>query len=524
MTGDMGRRSGSIVRMRCRHRTLVVAATALGCWIVSSGIRPQAIKPRDLRAVGIANWDHRPARDIARGRDDPTDTDTPPPTPPGWQALAEGCNMTLFTEACVTTDETRTLITFGTDPSWLTLTALAKDDAAGWFAVEWSSEWNPKNTSVAAGAEDGAARPDELVPPPAVLIRNAEDNPNHCLQDIMFALLPMLHGSSEFRPQQSVLPTPDLTFVLTHEHGQTYCHQLLDLLGWFKNATPAQPEPVCHQELLVPPYRANRFPRGRQDDRDSTFKLLSRGQSIVEPMMAEVSATDLPLEQLTWLRDKLVAELELELDRSQATSAAAAAANVEPGYTLLVNITREDHSRTWVNVGEAAKQLPGRVRVLNSLSDMSLTEQAWLFRNAGVVIGSHGDWAANAMFMRPGTALVEIECRQDNPDYLLAQQEMRKLCAPEPDVASFVDAKGLACSAWTGIECTNAVGAKRWYRPSEMSSIRDNCQGTCGPEYSKQRPPHGLMGVSLPPLRKFKLARFGISPMDIVAILLDRLA
>ena len=429
------------------------------------------------------------------------------------QTFVAEFNMTWFKHGCVASDQSRTWISFASDSSRQTLTPLAKDGEAGWFTVEWNG--GPSEANIAAAGAAGA----DLQDAPAVLIRNAEDNPNHCLQDIMFALLPMLHGSSEFRPQQSVLPTPDLTFVLTHEHGQTYCHQLLDLLGWFKNATPAQPEPVCHQELLVPPYRANRFPRGRQDDRDSTFKLLSRGQSIVEPMMAEVSATDLPLEQLTWLRDKLVAELELELDRSQATSAAAAAANVEPGYTLLVNITREDHSRTWVNVGEAAKQLPGRVRVLNSLSDMSLTEQAWLFRNAGVVIGSHGDWAANAMFMRPGTALVEIECRQDNPDYLLAQQEMRKLCAPEPDVASFVDAKGLACSAWTGIECTNAVGAKRWYRPSEMSSIRDNCQGTCGPEYSKQRPPHGLMGVSLPPLRKFKLARFGISPMVILVIL-----
>ena len=67
--------------------------------------------------------------------------------------LAQDTNITLFVEGCVTTAENRTLINFGSDPSWQTLTALAKDDAAGWFAVEWgSAEVSPEDASEAAAA------------------------------------------------------------------------------------------------------------------------------------------------------------------------------------------------------------------------------------------------------------------------------------------------------------------------------------------------------------------------------------
>jgi hypothetical protein len=335
----------------------------------------------------------------------------------------------------------------------------------------------------------------------------------------MFALLPLLYARPEFGSKESLLPVSDLNFVLTHGHGQTYCHQLLDLLGWFKNARPAQPGPSCHATLLVPPYRANRFPRGRQDGRSSTaFNLLARGQSPLEPVLADISAADLPLEQLVWLRDKLVAVLELgqlparglinrTLFPRKRVPAGTLPTDVKPGYTLLLNITREDQSRTWINIADVARDLSGSVRVINALSTLSLIDQAWLFRNADLVIGSQGDWTANAIFMRPGTAVIEIGCRQDNPEYLVARQEMRRLCAPEPDVASFVDAKGRGCSSWTGIECTNAAGARLWYKPSEMSAVRSNCPWTCGPGYLKQRPSHGLTGIALSPLRKCKRGR-----------------
>ena len=521
-------RLSPLARFRLRPRAVAAVALALGVgyWIVSSTTHHrQAAKkqPRDLR-IGIGHWDQRAAFDIARDRKEPAPTRGPDQHQYGWEKLAQDTNMTLFLEGCVTTDESRTLINFGTDPSWQTLTTLAKDDAAGWFAVEWgTAELFPENASEAAVAGPERA--------PAVLIRNAENNPADCLQDIMFALLPTLYASPQFGPTESLLPVSDLTFVLTHGHGQTYCHQLLDLLGWFKNARPAQPGPICHETLLVPPYRANRFPRGRQDGRSTTFNLLARGQSPLEPVLADISAADLPLEQLVWLRDKMVAELELH--RPQGASAGTMPTGENPGYTLLLNITREDQSRTWVNIADAAKNLtayqesfddeydsvevPGSVRVINSLSTLSLIDQAWLFRNADVVIGSHGDWTANAIFMRPGTAVIEIGCRQDNPEYLVAQQEMRQLCAPEPDVASFVDAKGRGCSSWTGSECTNAAGARMWYRPSEMNAVRSNCRWTCGPAYLKQRPSHGLMGVAPAPFRKCMRGRSAKSAFALFA-------
>eukprot|EP00281_Chroomonas_sp_CCMP1168_P018502 CAMPEP_0206236450 /NCGR_PEP_ID=MMETSP0047_2-20121206/13725_1 /ASSEMBLY_ACC=CAM_ASM_000192 /TAXON_ID=195065 /ORGANISM="Chroomonas mesostigmatica_cf, Strain CCMP1168" /LENGTH=402 /DNA_ID=CAMNT_0053660793 /DNA_START=129 /DNA_END=1337 /DNA_ORIENTATION=+ len=209
-------------------------------------------------------------------------------------------------------------------------------------------------------------------------------NPNHCLHDIIFALLPWayyVHNRSE-----EILP-------VLQESTENYCQQMLDILGWTKvRSKPVvltsswNSTPVCFETLLIPPVMHNRF-------------ILGEG---LTPTTAKQRRF---VTQVRWLKSQLIA------------SVGQIRPLPPPQYILLITRmqTGKGHhlSRRWVNAEEVKKAILalGHHELVNlDVCDGPLLWQAEMFHGAQVVIGPHGGYTGNAIFMSPGSQLVEFHC------------------------------------------------------------------------------------------------------------------
>ena len=187
-------------------------------------------------------------------------------------------------------------------------------------------------------------------------------NPAHCVQDLLFSLLPMayrgdLHGVHAVNVKW---PKDD------------YCVASLTALGWF-DEFHSVPDNTCFDKLWVPAFMHYRFPRGRS--RDIEF-VNNNGYLHKE---------DLPVEMLKFFQKEMWNGFLLNnslLDEGKHKR-------------ILFESRRGTLRRIWKNVDEIADIIRQKLgtgldlHIVDDVGALSMKEQADLFHSASVLVTPH---------------------------------------------------------------------------------------------------------------------------------------
>ena len=117
--------------------------------------------------------------------------------------------------------------------------------------------------------------------PPIVYIQPMP-NPCHCVQDMLFTLLPLVYRGDLKGARTVSLSLPD----------NDYCISTLTALGWFEQMHIV-PDKTCFGKLWVPAFMHHRFPRGR-----SRGVQFNNGNGYLHP-------EDLPIEMIQFFQREM---------------------------------------------------------------------------------------------------------------------------------------------------------------------------------------------------------------------------
>ena len=218
-------------------------------------------------------------------------------------------------------------------------------------------------------------------------------NPAHCVQDLLFALLPMVYRGDINRI---------VIGVANHYPKDDYCIDTLNALGWFHHLYEV-PRKTCFDKLWVPAFMHYRYPRG-----------LPRGLQVSNNGLYHEE--NLPVEMIHFFQremwrgllnknDTLTLIIEKEDDKN----------NNNQGMILLES-RRTAKKRMLKDVDEIAdmirQKLPPNVTVyiVDDVGALSVRQQAALYHNATVLVAPHGGSNPNIVFMKPNTTVFEISC------------------------------------------------------------------------------------------------------------------
>ena len=224
--------------------------------------------------------------------------------------------------------------------------------------------------------------------PPLMLVIGLP-NPSHCVQDMLFSLLPLVYRG-DLKGTRAVavnLPYKD------------YCISTLTALGWFEQIHIVHDQ-TCFDKLWVPAFMHNRFPRGR-----------SRGIEFGNGN-GYLHKEDLPIEMIQFF--------QREMWRSVLANNNPFLSEYNSHRTILFVSRRGEHRRIWQNVDDIAvivreKLSSGAtVRIIDNVGDFSLKEQAAIYHSADVLVTPHSGSNANIVYMRPKTTVFEIHCTGDS--------------------------------------------------------------------------------------------------------------
>lgn len=234
-----------------------------------------------------------------------------------------------------------------------------------------------------------------------VLISGALYNPNHCLQDTLFSLLPFAFIGA----------LSSTTALLSRGSENSYCTKVIGALGWFNrlNSSVGR-DRQCFSKLYVPAFMHHRLPVlgmgrgvGYLPFGGTRAAYLGRSGSARNGYLHE---TDLPVEQLKWLRRQIL------------HSVATPVSNVSSRLARVLFIARSNVSRRrWENIESIFEAVVQNLshgvtaRLIPILETLPVGEQLRLFHAADVVVMSHGAESANSIAMRTKTTLVEASCK-----------------------------------------------------------------------------------------------------------------
>ncbi|KAL7538766.1 hypothetical protein ACHAWF_006209 [Thalassiosira exigua] len=206
-------------------------------------------------------------------------------------------------------------------------------------------------------------------------------NPAHCVQDMLFSLLPMayrgdLHG---------------VHAVTVNRPEDDYCVQAISALAWFDDYQTVS-DNTCFEKLWVPAFMHYRFPRGR-----------SRGIKFVNGN-GYLHNEDLPREMMHFFRQEMWRAAGLEKRQNDSG-------------ILLFESRRGTGRRMWKNVDEIAERVrrelgtqPGDLRIVDNVGMLSWKDQAELYSSASVIVTPHSGSNPNIIFMRPNSTVFEVSC------------------------------------------------------------------------------------------------------------------
>ena len=220
-------------------------------------------------------------------------------------------------------------------------------------------------------------------------------NPAHCVQDLLFALLPMVYRGDINR---------NVIGVANYYPKDDYCIDILNALGWFHHLYEV-PRKTCFDKLWVPAFMHYRYPRG-----------LPRGLQV--PNNGLYYEEKLPVEMIQFFQREMWRGLlnkndTLPLDKEDDNNNNN---NSNHQGMILLESRRTAKKRMLKDVDEIAdmirQKLPPDVNVyiVDDVGALSVREQAFLYHNATVIVAPHGGSNPNIIFMKPNTTVFEISC------------------------------------------------------------------------------------------------------------------
>jgi len=158
-------------------------------------------------------------------------------------------------------------------------------------------------------------------------------------------------------------------------------------------AVPVLPQPpagvvFCHERLLVPKHRAFTSGFGAAESRLAPM-LRALRQALTRAVLGEAAA--------------------------RAPPANLGLAKGPRRRRLLIYSHAASSRRVWLDAGEAAAHARAagwEVRLEHDFGGLSFEQQADAFASADAIVMAHGAQAANAIYARNGTAVVELNCRR----------------------------------------------------------------------------------------------------------------
>ncbi|EJK68779.1 hypothetical protein THAOC_10008 [Thalassiosira oceanica] len=234
------------------------------------------------------------------------------------------------------------------------------------------------------GQHDYETSPIMLVPP--------IPNPAHCVQDLLFSILPMAYRRE----------LKGVHAVSIHSPGQDkdYCVQAISALGWFEGRHTFPAGTICFEKLWAPAFMHYRFPRGR-----------SRGLKLSKKRHGRyLHKEDLPIEMLKFLQSEM---WRAALDDADGTEVVS--------RKIVLESRRGLSRRTWKNVDDIANILKDRLslnsselHIVGNVGDFSWKQQAALFHGASIWVTPHSGSNPNTIFMKPNTTVIELSCKGTN--------------------------------------------------------------------------------------------------------------
>ena len=219
---------------------------------------------------------------------------------------------------------------------------------------------------------------------PPMMYVPPNSHPAHCVQDVLFSLLPMAYRG-DLRGVHA---------VTVNWHGDDYCTVVLAAMGWFEHLQTV-PNNTCFDKLWVPAFMHYRFPRGRS--RGVEFKN-SNGYLHKE---------DLPIEMIQFFQTEMWKGL---LSNNTFLDG-------KKGGIILFESRRGTDRRIWKNVDEIAGIVRERlgsksldVEIVDDMGKLTIKEQAAIYHRAAVLVTPHGGSNPNIVFMQPNTTVFEISC------------------------------------------------------------------------------------------------------------------
>jgi len=221
---------------------------------------------------------------------------------------------------------------------------------------------------------------------PPLMYWVAPNHPAHCLQDVIFSLLPMA-----YRGELKGVILVDIESADIHPPDNTsYCNQVISALDWFDGHWHV-PNNTCFEKLWVPAFMHNRFP-----------SKVRRGGLAARNSNGYLHKEDLPVDMLSYLQQQLWNGVGLHHDSDCINQFILIESRIGWGRRVFKDAyVISDMLQT--NFNQTAK-------VVDSFSGLSLNEQAGIFHRASIFIGPHSGSNANLIFMKKGSYVLEIHC------------------------------------------------------------------------------------------------------------------
>ena len=198
--------------------------------------------------------------------------------------------------------------------------------------------------------------------PSPIMFFPSSPNPAHCVQDVLFSVLPLAYRG-------------DLNGVhaVTTLFSDDYCSIVITALGWFEEFRLV-PDYACFDKLWVPAFMHYRFPRGRS--RGVYFK---NGNGYLHE-------EDLPIEMLLFFQKEmwkgLLTNNNTLLDAGKHKR-------------IVFETRRGTGRRIWKNADEVVALVRQKVgpnldvRIVDNVGALSVQEQAEMFHSASVLVAPH---------------------------------------------------------------------------------------------------------------------------------------
>ncbi|KAL7508665.1 hypothetical protein ACHAXN_005741 [Cyclotella atomus] len=262
----------------------------------------------------------------------------------------------------------------------------------------------------------------------------ANYHPAHCMQDVIFSMLPMAYRGE----------LQGVTLVQIESEDErprdNYCNHVIDALGWFDEHR-IFPNYTCFEKLWVPAFMHYRFPS----------KVRGGSAAVIFNSNGYLHKEDLPIDMLVYLQQQLWKGVGLHHDPDCKDQIILIESRIGWGRRIFKDAYA---------IGEMLQEKYNRtVKIVDSFSGLSLKEQAAIFHSASVFIGPHSGSNANLIFMKNGSHVFEIHCMGGSwaRDWLLDLGIHHIPVLPDNPPCSDHDAKEMSVKNSTILELVSKI-------------------------------------------------------------------